>query len=516
MSPAHMPLPFASWLFPLAIVDPDVGGLIVTGVVVFVASSLGFVLASFVLLPLVSRVGNGTHFRRSGGVPVEPLITTKVRLPHPRANLVARPRLFDHLDRAFKYRLMLLSAPAGSGKTTLVNQWATTSKQRIAYLSLDEGDNTPARFLTYLIAALQTIRGDLGGQALNLVRTAPLPAPDSILAILINNMAGLSDDFVLILDNYQVIDTPGIHDAVAFLLGRAPAHMHILIVSRAEPSLPLARLRASGDMAELRAADLRFTADEAAALLNGVMGLNLAAEQIAALESHTEGWIAGLQLAALALRDRKDVSSFVKAFSGSHPHIARYLTEEVFDQQPERVQTFLLQTSILERLSAPLCDALTGQANGKTMLEWLERANLFLLPLDEERQWYRYHRLFADYLSDRLRVQEPHQVARLHRAAAYWFEQQALVTEAVPHPLAIDDSIEPDPPRPCAALPEPLSERELEVLRLITAGLSNQEIAEKLTVTLNTVKAHVRSVYGKLDAHSRVQAVSRARELELL
>jgi len=514
MNPADVPLPFASWLFPLAIVDPDVGGLIVTGVVVFVASSLGFVLASFVLLPLVSRVGNGTHFRRSGGVPVEPLITTKVRLPQSRAHWVARPRLFNHLDRAIKCRLTLLSAPAGSGKTTLINQWAATSKRRIAYLSLDEGDNNPARFLTYLIAALQTIRGDLGGQALNLVRTAP--APDSILAILINNMHGLPDDFVLILDNYQVIDTPGIHDAVAFLLDRAPAHLHIIIVSRAEPSLPLARLRASGDMAELRAADLRFTVDEAAALLNGVMSLNLPADQIVALEAHTEGWIAGLQLAALALKDRKDASGFVKAFSGNHPHIARYLTEEVFDQQPERVQTFLLQTSILERLSAPLCDAVTGQANGKSMLDWLERANLFLLPLDEERQWYRYHRLFADFLSDRLRAQEPHQVARLHRAAAYWFEQQALVTEAVPHPLAIEDSIEPDPPKPCVTLTEPLSEREREVLRLITAGLSNQEIAEKLTVTLNTVKAHVRSVYGKLDAHSRVQAVSRARELELL
>ncbi len=512
----NLQLAFAGWLFPLAIVDPDVGGLIVTGVVVFVASSLGFVLASFVLLPLVSRAGKSANYRQGGEVAVEPLITTKARLPHPRANLVARSRLLDHLDRAITGRLTLLSGPAGCGKTTLINQWAAGSKHHVAYLSLDESDNTPARFLTYLIAALQTIRGDLGGQALNLIRVSPLPAVNSILAILINNMTGLSEEFVLILDNYQVIDAPLIHDAVAFLLERAPLQMHLIIASRTEPSLPLARLRASGDLAEIRAADLRFTSDETATLLNGVMCLNLPADQLAVLEHRTEGWIAGLQLAALALKDRKDASGFVKAFNGSHPYITRYLMEEVFDQQPENVQDFLLYTSILERLIAPLCDAVTGQTNGKAMLEWLDRANLFMIPLDDERQWYRYHRLFADFLSDRLRVQQPHQVARLHRSAAYWFEQQVLAADAVPHPLAVEDCIDPDPPKPSSELTEPLSERELEVLRLLTAGLSNQEIAEKLTVTLNTIKAHVRSIYGKLDAHSRVQAVTRARELDLL
>jgi ATP/maltotriose-dependent transcriptional regulator MalT len=525
---------------PVALVIADAGGILVTGVVIFVASSLGFAVASLLLIPMLNRFGNGISYRRGHAIPIEPLLATKLRLPQARPDLVARPHL------AYKdHRLTLVSAPAGFGKTTLLSQWVAESKLPVACISLDKGDNAPVRFLTYLIAALQTIQPRIGSAALLSLQSARVLSTEAILSILVNDMGGEASDFVLILDDYHVISSEAVHDIVSFLLERAPQQLHLVIASRAEPPLPLGRLRVGGQIAELRAADLRFTPAEAAVFLNRVMGLSLSPDQIAALEDRTEGWVAGLQLAALALRGRQDVPAFVGAFSGEHPFVSGYLVEEAFCCQPDYVQSFLLQTAILNRLTGSLCDAVTGRADGYSTLEALERANLFIVALDDERYWYRYHHLFADFLRARLHQSRSYPLPRLHACAARWYEQNGMIEEAVDHAVGAADFAlaarligQPDvaahdeyleitggpprlagPPRPDQldlALVEPLSERELEVMQLITLGLSNQEIAQELTVSLNTVKTHIRSIYGKLDARSRTQAVKRARELNVL
>ncbi|MFI4983186.1 MAG: helix-turn-helix transcriptional regulator, partial [Nevskiales bacterium] len=311
----------------------------------------------------------------------------------------------------------------------------------------DENDNDPSRLLAYVVAALQTIDAGLGTETVNLLhasRRQPLPA-ELILTTLINEVAGTHHAIILVLDDYHIVEIQPIHEALTFLLDHLPRQLHLAIASRADPPLPLARLRARGELTELRAADLRFTPDEAAGFLNLVMGLGLAADDIAALETRTEGWIAGLQMAALALRGpmsmqgREDVAGFVQAFTGSHRYIIDYLVEEVLQRQPEQIQNFLLQTSILDQLSGPLCEAVTGQADGSGRLQGLERANLFVVPLDDRREWYRYHRLFADVLRARLREAQPGQVPVLHRRASEWYAQNERPVEAVQHALAAED-----------------------------------------------------------------------------
>ena len=290
-----------------------------------------------------------------------PILATKLYVPPPQPRAVLRPRLIERLNEGLHRRLALISAPAGFGKTTLVSDWLAGCQRPAAWLSLDEGDNDPTRFLSYVVAALQTIAPNIGDGVLGMLQSPQPPPTESTLTALLNEITTVPDDFVLVLDDYHVVDARAVDDALAFLLDHLPPRMHLLIATREDPNLPLARLRARGQLVELRAAGLRFTPDEAAEFLKGTMGLNLSAEDIAALETRTEGWIAGLQLAALSMQGREDVTGFVRAFAGDDRYIVDYLVEEVLQRQPERIRSFLLQSSILERLSGPLCDAVTGQ-----------------------------------------------------------------------------------------------------------------------------------------------------------
>ena len=370
-----------------------------------------------------------------------PLLETKLHVPRRRQGLVARPRLIDRLSRGAESALTLVSAPAGFGKTSLLADWlaaAGADGRAAAWLSLDQRDNDPALFWTYLVAALKTAVPGLGGSAPSLLES-PQPPMEVVLATLLNDLSAISNDVVMVLDDYHVIDARDVLDGMAFLLEHLPPQIHLVIASRADPALPLARLRGRGELVEIRAADLRFTPEEAAAYLNGVMGLGLAAEDVTALEGRTEGWIAALQLAALSMRGRDDVAGFIAGFAGDDRYIVDYLVEEVLQRQSDHVRHFLLQTSILDRLSGPLCDAVTGRDGGKAMLEALDRGNLFLVPLDDRRQWYRYHQLFADVLQAHLLDERPEDVPELHRRASAWYEQNGEPSEAIRHALAAED-----------------------------------------------------------------------------
>ncbi len=380
-----------------------------------------------------------------------PILATKLYIPPPRPGIVIRPRLIERLNEGHPSgrKLTLISAPAGFGKTTLVSEWAAGCDEKVAWLSLDEGDNDPTCFLAYLIAALQTlalskgegIAANIGEGVLRAFQAAqPQPLPiDLLLTSLINEITAIPDKFTVVLDDYHLIDAKAIDNALTYLLEHLPPPMHLVIATREDPHLPLARLRARGQLTELRAADLRFTPAEAAEFLNQMMGLNLSADNIAALETRTEGWITGLQLAALSMQERSDAASFIQSFTGSHRFVLDYLVEEVLQRQPEHVRNFLLQTAILDRLSSPLCDAVTGQEDGRGMLEALERGNLFVIPLDDQRQWYRYHHLFAEVLQAHLREAQPDRVSTLHRRASEWYEQNGLRSDAIRHALAAED-----------------------------------------------------------------------------
>src|SRR5438270_7676919 len=380
-----------------------------------------------------------------------PLLATKLHPPLLRANLVRRPHLAERLTQGVMGPLTLVSAPAGFGKTTLLAQWLAESDMPVAWLSLEAGDNEPVRFLSYLIAALQTLDPHLGAVALTLLQMPQPAAAENVLTLLTNDMGGHGrdgGDFVLVLDDYHVIDAKPIDHALTFLLEHLPPQMHLVIATREDPQLPLARLRARGQLTELRATDLRFTPSEAAGFLNQGMGLNLSAEDIARLSTRTEGWIAGLQLAAISMQGHQDSTSFITSFTGSHHFVLDYLVEEVLQQQPESIQTFLLRTSILDRMTGSLCDAvlLNATASGQATLEYLERANLFIVPLDNERRWYRYHHLFADLLRQRLHQRsasspgdERDGVAELHRRASQWYEDNGLELEAFHHAVASND-----------------------------------------------------------------------------
>src|SRR6266550_2279472 len=371
-----------------------------------------------------------------------PILATKLYLPRLRPNVVSRPRLLERLNEGLHRNLTLIAASAGFGKTTLVSEWVEgieRPRARTAWLSLDEGDNDPARFLAYLVAALQTIAATIGEGVLGMLQSSQPPPPEAILTALLNEITTLPDHFVLVLDDYHVIDAKPVDIALTYLVEHLPPQMHLVIATREDPQLPLARFRARSHLTELRAADLRFTASEAAAFLNQVMGLSLSAADIAALKDHTEGWIAGLQLAALSMQGHQDVPGFIRAFAGDHRYIVDYLVEEVLQRQPEPVRSFLLQTAILDRLNGPLCDAVTGQEEGNARLEALERGNFFVVPLDDTRHWYRYHHLFGEVLSAHLLVEQPDQVATLHRRASEWYEQNGSVADAIRHAMEAFD-----------------------------------------------------------------------------
>jgi LuxR family maltose regulon positive regulatory protein len=360
---------------------------------------------------------------------------------------VPRPRLIERLNAGLvdRRKLTLISAPAGFGKTTLVSEWINqfplpdTQSPNFAWISLDEGDNDPTRFLAYFIAALQTIEANIAKGVLSALQSSQPPPAEDILTVLINEITAIPGRITLVLDDYHLIEARPIHDALTFLVRNLPPQMHLVIATREDPPLPLARLRARGQLTELRATDLRLTPYEAAEFLNTRVGLDLSAEDIAALERRTEGWIAGLQLAAISMQGHEDATSFIKSFTGSHRVVLDYLVEEVLEQQSESVQTFLLQTSILNRLTGPLCNSLTGDSDGEKTLSMLDAANLFIVSLDDERRWYRYHRLFADLLRQRLRRTQPEQLPILHRRACEWYEQNGFIDEAIEHALRAKD-----------------------------------------------------------------------------
>jgi len=368
-----------------------------------------------------------------------PILATKLYVPTSRNNRVVRHHLMEQLNTSIHSKLILISAPVGFGKTTLISEWLNSNNILTAWLSLDEADNDLTRFQTYLVAALKTIAPNIGENAMPILQSNQPPAIESILTLLLNDLTNIPEHFVLVLDDYHLIDAKPVRDAVVFLLEHLPSQMHIVLTTREDPNLPLARLRARGQLTELRATDLRFTLDEATAFLGEVMGLNLTVEAITALEERTEGWIAGLQLAALSLQGHKDISGFIQSFAGSHRYIVDYLVEEVLANQPENVRNFLIETSILNRLNGGLCDAVTEQATGSEMLQSLERGNFFLIPLDDQRQWYRYHHLFADVLRLHLKTEQSKYVAPLHQRASDWYEQNGWMAEAVHHALTGGD-----------------------------------------------------------------------------
>jgi LuxR family transcriptional regulator, maltose regulon positive regulatory protein len=385
----------------------------------------------------------GVLYNNSMSVPV---LTTKLFIPSARPDLVSRPRLIECLNEGLQRKLTLISAPAGFGKTTLLSEWIAACDLPVAWISLDEGDNDPTRILDTLISALQTIPIQIGDGILAMLRasqTQPLPT-EPILTALLNEISKTPMNFMVVLDDYHVLDSKSVDAAFSFMLDHLPPQMHLVIATREDPQLPLPRLRARGQLTELRTSDLRFSPAEVSEFLNRVMGLNLLQEDVAALEARTEGWIAGLQLAALSMKGHKDTSGFIKSFTGSHHFVLDYLLEEVLQQQTESVQNFLLSTSILERLSGPLCEALLDAPalSGQETLEYLERANLFIIPLDHERCWYRYHHLFADLLRQRLHQNTAvHKDAEadLHRRASQWYEDNGLDVDALHHAAAAHD-----------------------------------------------------------------------------
>jgi LuxR family maltose regulon positive regulatory protein len=401
------------------------------------------------------------------------LLQTKLYTPRLRPGLVSRPRLAERLDAGLGCELVLISAPAGFGKTTLLGEWAGRCKCRLAWLSLDEDDNDPIRFITYFIAALQTIDAQIGIGLLDALQSRQPPPMTEILTTLINQIADLNRipaedkqvDIVLVLDDYHFVTAQAIHDILIFLLDHLPAMMHLVVATRADPPLPVARLRGRGQVIEMRQNDLRFTPEEAAQFLNQVMDLKLSPQDVKTLASRTDGWIAGLQMAAVSMQGRNDIGNFIQSFSGSNRYILDYLLEEVLHRQPIAIQAFLLRTSILDRLTAPLCEAVLGDEKigdqpvldilsqeitlatpatstsrvCQAVLEHLERANLFLTPLDDERCWFRYHHLFSDLLSQRLRQAQPDLELLLHSRASVWCERNGLMTEAIDHALAAGD-----------------------------------------------------------------------------
>ncbi len=371
-----------------------------------------------------------------------PLLTTKFYFPPVRSKLVPRPRLVERITSGLSGPLTLISAPAGYGKTSLLGEWRASDAGHsipIAWLSLDPDDSEPGRFLTYLITAIQMIKPGFGEITLASLQAPQPPPPPVILTNLINELSEIGGHFALVLDDYHVITTQAIHEVLGFLLDHIPARMHLVILSRADPALPLARLRVRNQLTEIRAIDLRFTQEEAEIFLKDVMMLTLSAEEIDALERHTEGWIAGLQLAALSLHGRDDPAQFISTFGGGNYYIIDYLVDEVLNRQSESMRMFLLETSILDRMSGPLCDAVTGQTDGQAMLEQLERSNLFVVSMGGECYWYRYHHLFADVMHNRLRQIYPDMLPELHTRAAEWFEKNHFISEAIHHALAAED-----------------------------------------------------------------------------
>jgi len=372
------------------------------------------------------------------------LVLTKFYIPPVRPNQITRPRLDDLLNGGLDKTLILVSAPAGYGKSTLVSRWLKETGTPSAWLSLDAGDNDPARFLRYLLTALQPVAPGIGGNLPDMFQGAQPAQFENVINLLTNELAATTDQFVLVMDDFHLVNSETVINIVFYLIEHLPYHKHLALLTRMDPPLPLSRLRVRNQLVDIRADQLRFTRDEIAAFLNDVMGLKLSAEDLSAMETRTEGWIASLQLAALSMQTSRDVHSFVSAFTGSHHYIMDYLVEEVLKLQPRNVVEFLMQTSILDHICGPLSESVIdivpqGILNGQAILETLEKMNLFVIPLDNERRWYRYHHLFADVLRKRLEQQHPRLLSELHQRASRWYEQNGLIAEAINHSLAGGD-----------------------------------------------------------------------------
>jgi LuxR family maltose regulon positive regulatory protein len=370
---------------------------------------------------------------RSDTLQRQSLLTTKLQIPRIRTNLVARPSLNEELDEGLRSRLTIISAPAGYGKTTLLAGWAQRRKQNTAWIALDASDDTPSQFWAYFIGSLQVLKPGIGATSLQMLESTPSPAMESVLTRLINDLSEIPDEVGLVLDDYHVITAPSIHTTLAFFIERMPAQIHLFLTSRVDPPLPLTRLRARAELIQLGSSELRFTLQEVATFLKGTIGETITTEEIAELANQTEGWIAGLQLAASSLYRRKRIEGSSVPVDRMHRYVDEYLAAEVLETQPQEVQKFLLRTSLLERMCGALCDAVTETTGGEARLEELERANLFIVPLDNERQWYRYHNLFAQVLHSRLKQSEPEEVLGLHIRASQWYEENGYVPEAVEH-----------------------------------------------------------------------------------
>ncbi len=442
------------------------------------------------------------------------LVATKLHVPAPRSGLIGRARLIDRLERGLASRLVLVSAPAGFGKTSLLTQWLAAVAghgHTVCWLALDQSDNRASTFWPHLVAAVETAVPGFGAGLLPLLEAGG-STTEGVLAALVNELDALSDELYLVLDDYHLIDDQGIQEGVTFLLEHLPTHAHLLITTRADPPLPLALLRARGDLVEIRAADLRFTPEEASTYLNEVMGLDLRPEAVNALETRTEGWIAALQLAALSMQGRDDVAGFITGFTGNDRYMVDYLVDEVLARQPDEVRGFLLRTSILDRLSGPLCDAITGTAGGKAMLERLERANLLVIPLDDRRQWYRYHHLFADVLRAHLEEEQTEKIPDLHRRASEWYEQQGERSEAIHHALAGGD-VERTAALVELAIPEMRKARQEMQLRAWVDPLPDEVVRRRPVLAVTFAGALLMSgefagVEGRLDdAERRIDAL---------
>jgi LuxR family maltose regulon positive regulatory protein len=371
-----------------------------------------------------------------------PILATKLFIPQSRSDTILRPRLSEQLQRGLNGKLTLISAPPGFGKTTMVVEWHASGANGappLAWISLDEGDNDLARFMLYLISALRTIEPIAGEHVLAMLNSTELPAVEVLLTMLINEVGHFEQRVALVLDDYHVIDNPDIHRALAFLIDHLPAQMRIIMIARSDPPLPLSRMRGRRELTEFRVDDLRFTPDEAAAFLNDAMGLNLSAEQVERLEQRTEGWIAGLLLAALSVEQEDASADVIDSFGGDHHYIFDYLAEEVLQRQPTDVQDFLLRTALLDRFTASLCDAVTGRSGSQETIEYLTQANLFTIPLDQTRGWYRYHHLFAEFLAARYKANDPEGALETHRRASDWFEEAGLRHDGIYHAVEAED-----------------------------------------------------------------------------
>jgi LuxR family maltose regulon positive regulatory protein len=368
-----------------------------------------------------------------------PLLNTKLYIPQLRPDLVQRPHLIDRMNKGIYNKLTLISAPAGFGKTTLVSEWIYQSEIPITWISLDKGDNDPRQFFHYLIAALQNIDSVIGQAALTMLQSPQLPRIESVMTSLIEEITDIPNDFIIVLDDYHSIDTKSVHSIIEFLLDHLPTQMHLVLTTRVDPPLPLARLRGRNQLTEFRATDLCFSLDEASEFFNKFKNLELSNHDISILESRTEGWIAGLQLTALSMQRHHDIPAFISSFAGDDRHIVDYLAEEVLNLQPESVKNFLLQTSILSQLSESLCNFVINREDSQKILDELEKANLFIIPLDDKRHWYRYHHLFADLLHHRLNQDHQKHLPVLHHRASEWYEKNGFNNEAIEHALLSKD-----------------------------------------------------------------------------